>query len=247
MKLLTLNCHAWQEENQIEKIQHLAQVIKEKQYDVIALQEVMQLIDTTTSEKVKQDNYAVVLLSELMKLGVNDYKFVWDLAHIGFDIYEEGLAILTRCEINNAKSFLVTKSDDIKNFRTRRVIGLEIMHEEEPFQGQVNELVAQLNPNHLNIVMGDFNNDANIRDEGYDYLLSKGLIDTYKVANINDEGMTVEGKIDGWSDNKKDLRIDLVLTNQPVRVKSSHVIFNGKNKEVVSDHFGVEVELELTH
>lgn len=63
MKLLTLNCHAWQEENQIEKIQHLAQVIKEKQYDVIALQEVMQLIDTTTSEKVKQDNYAVVLLS----------------------------------------------------------------------------------------------------------------------------------------------------------------------------------------
>ena len=38
MKLLTLNCHAWQEENQIEKIQHLAQVIKEKQYDVIALQ-----------------------------------------------------------------------------------------------------------------------------------------------------------------------------------------------------------------
>ena len=264
MKLLTLNCHAWQEENQIEKIQHLAQVIKEKQYDVIALQEVMQLIDTTTSEKVKQDNYAVVLLSELMKLGVNDYKFVWDLAHIGFDIYEEGLAILTRCEINNAKSFLVTKSDDIKNFRTRRVIGLEIMHEnqpvtvyschlgwyhdeEEPFQGQVNELVAQLNPNHLNIVMGDFNNDANIRDEGYDYLLSKGLIDTYKVANINDEGMTVEGKIDGWSDNKKDLRIDLVLTNQPVRVKSSHVIFNVKNKEVVSDHFGVEVELELTH
>lgn len=49
MKLLTLNCHAWQEENQIEKIQHLAQVIKEKQYDVIALQEVMQLIDTTTA------------------------------------------------------------------------------------------------------------------------------------------------------------------------------------------------------
>ena len=79
MKLLTLNCHAWQEENQIEKIKHLAQVIKEKQYDVIALQEVMQLIDASDQEKVKKDNYAVVLLNELMKLGVNDYKFVWDL------------------------------------------------------------------------------------------------------------------------------------------------------------------------
>ena len=54
MKVLTLNCHAWQEENQMEKIKHLAQVIKEKQYDVIALQEVMQLIDETTEEKVKK-------------------------------------------------------------------------------------------------------------------------------------------------------------------------------------------------
>ncbi len=263
MKLLTLNCHAWQEENQIEKIKHLAAVIKEKQYDVIALQEVMQLIDPTDGEKVKQDNYAVVLLSELMKLGVTDYQFVWDLAHIGFDIYEEGLAILTRCEIKQAKSFLITKHDDIHTFRTRRVVGLEIMHEnqpisvyschlgwyhdeEEPFKGQVDELVANLNDSQLNIVMGDFNNDANIRGEGYDYLLSKGLMDTYTLAETKDNGMTVEGKIDGWSENKKDLRIDLVLTNQPVTVKSSHVIFNGKNQEIVSDHYGVEVELDLT-
>ena len=78
MRLLTLNCHAWQEENQIEKIQHLAAVIKEKQYDVIALQEVMQLIDRETDEKIKVDNYAVVLLNELLKLGVtrNDWEFL---------------------------------------------------------------------------------------------------------------------------------------------------------------------------
>ena len=46
MKLLTLNCHSWQEENQIEKIKYLAKIIKEKQYDVIALQEVSQNIDS---------------------------------------------------------------------------------------------------------------------------------------------------------------------------------------------------------
>ena len=33
MKLLTLNCHSWQEDNQIEKIKYLAKIIKEKQYD----------------------------------------------------------------------------------------------------------------------------------------------------------------------------------------------------------------------
>ena len=72
MKVLTLNCHAWQEENQLQKIKHLAEVIKEKNYDVIALQEVMQLVDPSDDEKVKKDNYAVVLLHELMKLGVTD-------------------------------------------------------------------------------------------------------------------------------------------------------------------------------
>ena len=44
--------------------------------------------------------------------------------------------------------------------------------------------------------MGDFNNDALVRNEGYDYLISKGLIDTYCNANIKDSGITVkEGRL----------------------------------------------------
>lgn len=262
MKLLTLNCHAWQEENQVEKIKYLAQVIKEKQYDVIALQEVSQLIDPNDSEKVKLDNYAVVLLSQLMKIGVTDYNFIWDFAHIGFDIYEEGLAILTRCEIEKAISFVATKAQDVTNYRTRRIVGMDLTYkekpitvyschlgwfhdEEEPFTSQVDQIISKLNPERLNIVMGDFNNDANTREEGYDYILSKGWIDTYSEAVTKDEGITIAGKIDGWEENKKGLRIDLVLTDKPVDVKSSYVIFNGENKDIVSDHFGVEVELNI--
>lgn len=45
MKLLTLNCHSWQEENQMEKIRTLALAIKEQSYDVIALQEVSQRVE----------------------------------------------------------------------------------------------------------------------------------------------------------------------------------------------------------
>ena len=262
MKLLTLNCHAWQEENQMEKIQYLAQVIKEKQYDIIALQEVSQLINTEDLEKVKRDNYAVVLLNELMKLDVTDYRFVWDFAHIGFDIYEEGLAILTRYDIEKASSFVITQSEDVKNYRTRRIVNIDFMYEnqpisiytchlgwfhdmEEPFTGQVDKLVSNLNSDRLNILMGDFNNDANLKDEGYDYLISKGLIDTYTSASVKDEGTTVAGKIDGWEENKKGLRIDLILTDKPVNVESSQVIFNGTNKDIVSDHYGIEVELSL--
>lgn len=45
MKLLTLNCHSWQEVDQQHKIKVLAQEIKDKGYDVIALQEVSQPIE----------------------------------------------------------------------------------------------------------------------------------------------------------------------------------------------------------
>ena len=58
MKLLTLNCHSWIEENQLEKIKYLTQVIKEKQYDIIALQEVSQSIEKNiVSEDIKEDNF----------------------------------------------------------------------------------------------------------------------------------------------------------------------------------------------
>ena len=59
MKLLTLNCHSWQEENQLEKIKYLAQIIKKNQYDVIALQEVSQSIKAKITEGIiKEDNFA---------------------------------------------------------------------------------------------------------------------------------------------------------------------------------------------
>ena len=66
MKFLTLNCHSWQEENQLDKIKYLAQVISEKNYDVIALQEVSQSIDSKTIEgNIREDNFAVLLKKEL--------------------------------------------------------------------------------------------------------------------------------------------------------------------------------------
>ena len=68
MKLLTLNCHSWQEDNQIEKIKYLAKIIKEKQYDVIALQEVSQKINSKLLQAmIKEDNFAQLLIEELNK------------------------------------------------------------------------------------------------------------------------------------------------------------------------------------
>ena len=94
MKLLTLNCHAWQEENQLEKIKYLAKVISEEDFDVIALQEVSQLIND--KKGISKDNYVSILLKDLEDISKVKYNYVWDMSHIGYDKYEEGIAIITK-------------------------------------------------------------------------------------------------------------------------------------------------------
>ncbi|MCM3668332.1 endonuclease/exonuclease/phosphatase family protein [Mesobacillus maritimus] len=263
MKLLTLNCHSWLEENQLNKIRILAEAIKEQSYDVIALQEVSQKLNPENIDgELKHDNFVLFLLEELKQIGVTGYEFVWECAHIGFDIYEEGVALLTKHPVEKTYSFFVTKSSDITNWKARRIVGAKIRYqgklvrfyschlgwwhdEQESYEHQVDSLFSKINEESPFFLMGDFNNDANTRHEGYDYLLSKGVFDAYHLANTKDDGATVVGEIKGWDDNKEDLRIDLILTSTDVEVKSSKVIFNGKHKPVISDHYGIEVEVNL--
>lgn len=263
MKILTLNCHSWQETNQIEKIQHLAQTIQEENYDVIALQEVSQSIKSQyVCGNKKQGNFGLVLLAQLKKLGVGDYEIAWDFSHIGYDMYEEGLAIITKHPIVKQDAFFISESKDTSYWKTRKIVRATIAYqgkhitfyschlgwwndEEEPFQGQADHLIQSVNEGELSFLMGDFNNDARLRGEGYDYLIQQGLYDTYDLAKTKDEGTTVQGNIAGWDANEKNLRIDLILSNRPIIVTSSKVIFNGVNRNVISDHFGVEVQMSI--
>ena len=262
MKLLTLNCHSWQEENQIEKIKYLAKVINEKDYDVIALQEVSQSVNAENIDsKLKKDNFAVLLKEELDKYSLNKYSFCWDFSHIGYDIYEEGLAILTKHKIIDFESFFVTKNEDRSYWKTRKIIRMRIVYneknldfyschvgwwndEEEPFKDQIDNIMKKVDKT-ITFFMGDFNNNAFNKGEGYDYLIDKGLRDLYHLAETKDSGITVKGKIAGWDDNEEKLRLDLMLCNKDIKVKSVKVIFNGENKDIISDHYGVESEIDI--
>ncbi|MEH7883636.1 endonuclease/exonuclease/phosphatase family protein [Bacillus sp. JJ1609] len=261
MKLLTLNCHSWQENNQLEKIKTLAETIAENDYDVVALQEVSQRMDSPIAyDTIREDNFALVLVEELRKLGAVDYRFTWDFAHLGYEVYEEGLAILTKHKIEEEFSFFISRSHDQSYWKTRKIVGAKINvdgqpvsfyschlgwwhDEEEPFQFQADSLLEQVKNDVPFFLMGDFNNAASVRGEGYEYLLDKDLHDTFELAAEKDSGVTIAGDIAGWEENKQDLRIDLILAGQPVQPRYSMVIFNGKNKPVVSDHYGVEVEI----
>ncbi|MPQ44012.1 endonuclease/exonuclease/phosphatase family protein [Clostridium tarantellae] len=263
MKLLTLNCHSWQEENQIKKIKYLAKAIKENEYDIIAFQEISRLrIKKINKDNFENKDYLLILLEELKSLGIDHYNYMWDFSHIGYNIYEEGLAILTKYKILNKKSFFISQCKDINYWKSRKIIGATIEYnnnlidvyschlgwwhdEDEPFKTQITNLLKEIKSDRLSFFMGDFNNSATVREEGYDYLLSKELLDTYNLAENKDDGFTVTGKIAGWEKNSLDLRLDIIFVNKPIYVKESKIIFNGSNKAIISDHFAVEAQVEL--
>ena len=94
--------------------------------------------------------------------------------------------------------------------------------------------------------MGDFNNPAEIRNEGYDMIAESGWYDSYNLAAEKDNGITVEKIIDGWNDKistENKIRIDQIWCNRKNQVKSSRILFNGINEPVVSDHYGIMIEL----
>ncbi len=279
MKLLTLNCHAWQEVDTLEKIAQIATLIINEDIAIIGLQEASQKIVAVPylmTEKrnknllhyfevpLKSDNYALLLQQCLQDQGIQ-YHLTWDMTHVSYSDYEEGVAILSKYPIIDSTSFWTGPARSYQDTRSRKVIAATINFQDQlfdvysvhagwwhdirsPAQAQFDDLLNHIRPHintRLSFLLGDFNNSATVRGEGYDYLLAQGLLDTYSLALEKDKGFSVVDGIDGWKDNTESLRIDLILVNQNIPVLSSKVVFNGQQTPVVSDHFGVMIEVNM--
>lgn len=263
MKLLTINTHSIIEKDYEKKCEYFVDTITRIKPDIIAMQEVNQSKWAKTVDSnnfcgdfpLKTDNHVMKMSNCLEKSGVN-YYYNWLGIKYGYKIFEEGLGILSKTPIEKSDSFLLTKSDDINNWKTRKAqivktSGLVICNvhmgwwedANEPFSEQFDRLNNKLSEvNEQIFLMGDFNSPADEKNQGYEKVLSGGWLDTYVLANDKDNGFTVTSKIDGWKNNKEK-RIDYIFTNRKIPVKSSKVIFNGKNEKIISDHFGVIIEI----
>lgn len=216
---------------------------------------------------LKSDNHVALVAAEMRKLGM-DYNWTWLPMKLGYSKYDEGLAILSKKPIAETNVVLLSKDADYSNWRTRYALGVRpagtedwfyTVHlgwwtdEVEPFEGQwqklQNEVIAHKHEGRV-FLMGDFNSPAEVRGEGYDLIAGSGWHDTYLLAKDKDSGVTVQGVIDGWRDKLSEadmlngMRIDHIWCNEQADVEKSRVCFNGNNEPVISDHYGVVIDLE---
>ena len=264
MRLLTLNTHSVIDEKCDERIDTFCNAILKYQPDIIALQEVMQpitgeIVDCDSKIMllgeipIKKGNYLIKILSCLER-----HSLKYFAAYAGFkkayESYDEGIAILSKKEISSTELIQISRINEYKNYKTRFALGIRAnetwfysVHfnkehdSDSPFLHEWHELLKITQSKNSVFVMGDFN--ITPKSNAYE-IISKEYFDTYMIAKEIDNGITVKGEIDGWNGEKEDKRIDYIFSNKNINIKSSYVIFNGKNENIISDHYGILVEKE---
>lgn len=267
MKLLTLNTHSLSDADESYKLENIARVILERDIDVIALQEVNQLMSAKSvspdmnyvgGDIIKEGNYALKL-SQL--LGVK-YYWTYIPVKVGYDRFDEGLAIFSKYPIINTENTLLTTTDDYSFWKKRNTLGAKIQKDgqsfyvytahlgwwdddDEPFIKQWQKLNNVASKDVLVYLAGDFNAPDILDHQSYCAIKSDGWLDTRDLAKNIQGRYTAPGKIDGWNEELEGMRIDYIWCNKNEDVLSHEVIFDGKNEPLVSDHYGVLMEDKL--
>ena len=257
------------------KIRTLAKFIIEQQVDVIALQEVNQLTSTPVVKEplnyrggagvpVREDNYALLLVQALNEMGAT-YEWTLTETHIGWDLYDECVAILSRLPIRGIKP--IDMSPDYTYFQVQRRAAQAALIETpsgpfwcatthmswwdfdgEPLFAQefirLSQALAECAETAPVLLGGDFNSAAHLPDEGYAFVTATGLIDTRTIAKHTKGENTVHREIAGWEGSSDAKRIDFVFTDRLVDVASHEVVFRDNSPEAISDHSGLLLELD---
>ncbi|WP_159560849.1 endonuclease/exonuclease/phosphatase family protein [Streptococcus halichoeri] len=269
MKWLTINTHSWMEVNALKKLFDLAEHILAQDYDVICLQEINQLTDSSPAINcydylaiegtpiIHRDNYALLLVTYLQKHG-RSYYWSWAYNHIGYDIYQEGVAILSKTPFT-PESLLISEVDDPLDYHTRRVliaktqldgqavtfVSLHASWYEKGFAKEWAKLEQRLKQiDGPLVLMGDFNNPTDLA--GYRLMMASDLQlqDSHQIAHVSLGDHSILAAIDGWQDSKEPYKVDHILTSADFCIERSAITFDGGQAPIVSDHYGLEVEAD---
>lgn len=273
MKLLTLNTHSLVEPSYERKLHLFVSGIAQLEPDIIALQEVSQsqhanplsaaactgYHPAAENSILTEDNHLYRVVKLLHEQGI-DYHWTWLPIKHAYGTLCEGIGLMSRSPIITTQAARISRTDDFCNWQRRMLLGIQTERygdtlfysthmsrwddREEPFLSQWEATQKHLAQHKTIWLMGDFNNPADVRREGYDCMTRSGWYDAYLMAKLRDSGNTVIKPIDGWRDrNEKDsgMRIDQIWCSRHAEVIRSEVVFNGIHQPVVSDHYGVMI------
>ena len=214
----------------------------------------------------KADNHILRVVEMLAERGLA-YHFAWLPIKVSYDRFDEGVALLSLSPITKTYVCQVSLMDEFSHWKTRKALGITTkahphtrfytthmgwwQDPEEPFPLHWQNTISHLDGVEDVVIAGDFNSPAEVRGEGYDLVAGSGFHDVYDLAMVKIGSVTVptdEGSIDGWHDiahPKNGMRIDQIWTRKPHAVSEYRVLFDGIDSPVVSDHFGVLVDMEI--
>jgi len=123
--ILSLNLHTYQETNQDAKFNIIVDAIFDLSIDLIAFVECGQnknqpYISGSTSIRI--DNMAFIITQKMKSRYGVDYYYSWDWAHYGWDVWEEGMAVISRYPITESDSTWISTSTSRTDITSRKAV-----------------------------------------------------------------------------------------------------------------------------
>ncbi|MHC1702929.1 MAG: endonuclease/exonuclease/phosphatase family protein [Tenuifilaceae bacterium] len=275
--ILTINLHTYQETQQSEKLNMVADVIGKMDIDFIAFQECAQNKSTAISEGIiRVDNMALLVSNSLKENYSVDYNFVWDWAHYGWNVWEEGVAVLSKHSLLGSDSRYVSSYQGTSSITSRKVIfgsyqtpsgrfdvfsahthwRTSATDEEQNNQIKNIKLMVAEKENLATVaasfVCGDFNGNPTSDypwSEGYNTMvLNGGYIDSFLAANPSANSKPAQSIFYTIGGDLPG-RIDYIfIKSKPhITVIDSQIIFKSDVVGKVSDHYGVLTKVAYTN
>lgn len=262
LKVLTLNLHCYQESDQDTKFSRIAQLINQRDVDLICLQEVGENWNDGHGD---WPSNAARIIQERLR---GSYYLHTDWSHIGFDHYREGVAILSKYPFQLTDSGYVSASQDPYSIHSRKVVMGQVR---VPYVGLINVFSVHLSwwedgfeeqfrnlrswAAHKSgrdvvatLLCGDFNVKAGSR--GYsEVVATQEYDDQFLRATAGDKFRQVfrNGGGNPRETLANDYRIDYIWLRKEsrLRVAKAEVLFTDENYGRVSDHPGYYAEFHL--
>ena len=261
LKVMILNLHCYQEDNQDAKFSQIAKAINELGVDIICLQEVAELWNDGQGD---WDTNSARIINDRLN---PPYHLYTDWSHLGFGKYREGVAILSRFPMLKQESKYVSNSHSAYSIHSRKVVMAQV---HAPYMGLINFFSAHLSwwddgfPEQFKrlskwaasnqteevsatMLCGDFNIAAG--SEGYNLVVKSN---EYEDQFLDANSPGVFEKIFKVNDPywqhylAEDYRIDYIFMNKAsdLRIISGRVLFTETDYGRVSDHCGYLMTFE---